>query len=40
MYAFLMKGKEFLEKYNEILVKVRNIIEKDLIVNLYITKNI
>ena len=34
-----MKDKEFLEKYNEILEKVSNIIKR-LLVNLYIIKDI
>ena len=37
---FLIKDENFLEKYNEIWEKVSNVIEKNLIVNLCIIKNI
>ena len=36
---FLIKSKEFLEKYNEIWERVRNTIKKDLIVRLFTMKN-
>ena len=38
--SFLIKDKALLEKYSEILEKVRNIVIKKLITNLYIPKNI
>ena len=37
---FSMKDENFLEKYSETWEKVSNIIKKDLIVNLYIIKNV
>ena len=37
---FLIKDEKCLQKYNEICEKVSNIIKKNLIVNLYIIKNI
>ena len=37
---FLIKDDELLEKYNEIWVKVKNIIKNNLIVSHYIIKNI
>ena len=40
MFIFFNEDKEFLEKYNEIWEKVRNIIKKNLIVNLFVIKNI
>ena len=38
--CFLIKDEKCLQKYNEICEKVSNIIKKNLIVNLYIIKNI
>ena len=38
--SLLIKDDEFLEKYNEIWEKVKNILKKKLIVNQYTMKNI
>ena len=38
--SFSIKDEEFLESYKEIRKKISNIIKKNLIVNLYIIKNI
>ena len=38
--SFVLSRKIILEKYNEIWERVKNIIQKNLIVNEYIMKNI
>ena len=38
--SFLIKDDKLLEKYNEIWERVKNVIQKNLIVNEYIMKNI
>ena len=38
--SFLIKDNKLLEKYNEIWDQVSDIVKKDLVVSLYIMKNI